>query len=158
MDGLEELHGVVVIAATNRPAMVDPALLRPGRFDELVYVPVPDSAGRARILSIHTRRMPLGDDVDILSIANRTDGYTGADLEDLVRRSGLLALREDLQADTVPMRFVEAALLETRASVTPEMEAEYRRLADTLKHEHPRGARRIGFVAGRADPPAPPSD
>jgi transitional endoplasmic reticulum ATPase len=139
MDGLEELHGVVVIAATNRPAMVDPALLRPGRFDVLVYVPVPDSAGRARIHSIHTRRMPLCDDVDMLSIANRTDGYTGADLEDLVRRSGLLALREDLQADTVPMRFVEAALLETRASVTPEMEAEYRRLADTLKHELRRG-------------------
>jgi transitional endoplasmic reticulum ATPase len=151
MDGLEELHGVVVIAATNRPAMVDPALLRPGRFDELVYVPVPDAAGRSRILSIHTRRMPLGDDVDIASIANRTDGYTGADLEDLVRRAGLLALRENLHADTVPMRFLDAALLETRASVTPEMETEYRRLADTLKREHPRGSRRIGFTT-----PAPP--
>jgi transitional endoplasmic reticulum ATPase len=154
MDGLEELHGVVVIAATNRPAMVDPALLRPGRFDELVYVPVPDAAGRSRILSIHTRRMPLGDDVDIASIANRTDGYTGADLEDLVRRSGLLALRENLHADTVPMRFLDAALLETRASVTPEMETEYRRLADTLKREHPRGSRRIGFTTPASQPPA----
>jgi transitional endoplasmic reticulum ATPase len=152
MDGLEELHGVVVIAATNRPAMVDPALLRPGRFDELVYVPVPDAAGRSRILSIHTRRMPLGDDVDIASIANRTDGYTGADLEDLVRRAGLLALRENLHADTVPMRFLDAALLETRASVTPEMETEYRRLADTLKREHPRGSRRIGFTTPAPTP------
>ena len=154
MDGLEELHGVVVIAATNRPAMVDPALLRPGRFDELVYVPVPDAAGRGRILSIHTRRMPLGDDVDMVSIASRTDGYTGADLEDLVRRAGLLALRENLEADTVPMRFLNAALLETRASVTPEMEAEYRRLADTLKREHPRGSRRIGFTTPVTPMPA----
>ncbi len=144
MDGLEELRGVVVIAATNRPAMVDPALLRPGRFDELLYVPVPDLTGRRRILAIHTSRMPLHDDVDLSALASRTEGYTGADLEDLVRRAGLLALRKDLDADSVDMRLFDDALTETRASVTPEMEKEYQRLADTLKREHPRG-RRIGF-------------
>ncbi|MGH7446700.1 MAG: CDC48 family AAA ATPase, partial [Longimicrobiales bacterium] len=88
MDGLEELRGVVVIAASNRPALLDPALLRPGRFDDLIYVPVPERAGRLHILRIHTRRMPMGDDVDLESIAARTEGYTGADLEDIVRRAG----------------------------------------------------------------------
>jgi transitional endoplasmic reticulum ATPase len=156
MDGLVELRGVVVIGATNRPSMVDPALLRPGRFDELVYVPVPDAAGRRRILAIHTHAMPLENDVDMSSIASRTAGYTGADLEDLVRRAGLLALRENLLAQSVSMRLFEAALLETRASVTEELEKEYRDLADTLKREHPRGPRRIGFATGLpVEPPKP---
>lgn len=145
MDGLEELEGVVVIGATNRPTLIDPALLRPGRFDELVYVPVPDKEGRLRILSIHTQNMPLGEDVDLERLADRTQGYTGADLEDLVRRAGLQALRENLEANVVPMRFFEQALQEVRASVTPEMEREYERLADELKrraNESPR----IGFA------------
>ena len=93
MDGLEELQNVVVIGATNRPTLIDPALLRPGRFDELIYVGTPDTAGRRRILAIHTRNMPLADDVDLESLAKRTDRFTGADLEDLVRRAGLTALR-----------------------------------------------------------------
>ena len=145
MDGIEEMQGVVVIGATNRPTLIDPALLRPGRFDELVYVPVPDRGGRRTILGIHTRSMPLGDDVDLDALADRTHGYTGADLEDLVRRAGLQALREDLKVAQVPMRFFEAALRETRASVTPEMEREYEQLAEELKRESPRG-KRIGFA------------
>jgi transitional endoplasmic reticulum ATPase len=149
LDGLEELRGVVVIAASNRPALIDPALLRPGRFDELIHVGVPDADARLRILGIHTARMPVGSDVDLESIAAATHGYTGADLEDIVRRAGLNALRETPDADVVGMRFFDAALKETRASVTPEMEEEYRRLADTLKHEYPRGPRRIGFRAGQ---------
>jgi len=147
MDGLEELRGVVVIAASNRPALIDPALLRPGRFDELIYVGVPELEGRRRILRIHTARMPLEDDVDLDTMADRTQGYTGADLEDLVRRAGLHALRSDPAIASVAMRFFDTALQETRASVTPEMEKEYRELADTLKRESPRGPKRIGFVA-----------
>jgi transitional endoplasmic reticulum ATPase len=150
MDGLEELHGVVVIAASNRPGLLDPALLRPGRFDELIYVPVPERDGRLHILKIHTANMPLGDDVDLEPLADRTAGYTGADLEDLVRRAGLHALRADLEATTVTMNYFEQALLETRASVTEEMEKEYRQLADTLKSESPRGRRRIGFAVAPA--------
>jgi transitional endoplasmic reticulum ATPase len=146
MDGLVELRAVVVIAASNRPALLDPALLRPGRFDELVYVPVPERDGRLHILRIHTSGMPLADDVDLASLAERTEGYTGADLEDLVRRAGLQALRANLEADVVPMRFFEEALRETRASVTKEMEHEYLRLAETLKSESPRGRRKIGFA------------
>jgi transitional endoplasmic reticulum ATPase len=147
MDGLEERRGVVVIGATNRPTLVDPALLRPGRFDELVYVPVPETAGRLQILGIHTDEMPVGEDVNLETLAERTRGYTGADLEDLVRRAGLLALREDRAADTVPMRFFEQALKQSRASVTPEMEREYEEIAESLKRENPRGTRTIGFQA-----------
>ena len=148
MDGLEALQGVVVIGATNRPTLLDPALLRPGRFDELVYVPVPSREGRLHILRIHTAGMPLAEDVDLDALADRTNGYTGADLEDLVRRAGLHALRESLESTEVPMRFFEQALRETRASVTPEMEREYEELAETLKRESPRGRRRIGFDIG----------
>ena len=154
MDGLEELRGVVVIAASNRPALLDPALLRPGRFDDLIYVPVPERDGRLHILKIHTRNMPLGDDVDLESVANRTDGYTGADLEDVVRRAGLQALRDDLHVERVTMNYFEEALKETRASVTPEMDREYRDLVRTLKQESPRGGR-IGFAIGPDDAQAP---
>jgi transitional endoplasmic reticulum ATPase len=147
MDGLEELQGVVVIAASNRPALLDPALLRPGRFDDLVYVSVPDREGRLHILKIHTGKMPLADDVDLETLADRTNGYTGADLEDLTRRAGLQALREDIHTESIPMRLFEKALHETRASVTEEMEHEYRELAETLKSESPRGRRKqIGFA------------
>lgn len=156
MDGLEELQGVVVIAASNRPALLDPALLRPGRFDDLVYVSVPDREGRLHILKIHTEKMPLGGDVNLEAIADRTNGYTGADLEDLTRRAGLQALREDINTNSIPMRFFEEALKETRASVTEEMEREYRELAETLKSESPRGRnKRIGFAVENARLPHP---
>lgn len=135
MDGLEELQSVVVIGATNRPNLIDPALLRPGRFDELVYVPVPDAAGRRRILAIHTARMPLAGDVDLDSLAERADRFTGADLEDLVRRAGLFALRESLEVREVTMAHFEKGLAETRASVTPEMEHEYEQIAANLKQK-----------------------
>jgi transitional endoplasmic reticulum ATPase len=157
MDGLEELRGVVVIAASNRPALLDPALLRPGRFDDLIYVPVPEEEGRLHILKIHTRDMPLGDDVDLESIAERSAGYTGADLEDIVRRAGLQALRDDLATEQVTMSYFEEALKETRASVTPEMDREYRELVRTLKQQSPHGGKRIGFTVdtGQAGPAAP---
>src|SRR5690606_30040108 len=119
--------------------------LRPGRFDEMIYVPVPGVEGRLQILKIHTQEMPLAEDVDLQRIADRTRGYTGADLEDLVRRAGLQALRADLNASVVTMDLFETALKESRASVTPEMEREYEEIAETLKHESPRGSRTIGF-------------
>jgi transitional endoplasmic reticulum ATPase len=151
MDGLEELQGVVVIGATNRPTLLDPALLRPGRFDEMVYVSVPEIEGRLQILKIHTRDMPLSADVDLENLAERTHGYTGADLEDLTRRAGLATLRDSLEASEIPMRYFEAALKDTRASVTPAMEKEYEEIAEQLKRESPRGGGRIGFGAILAD-------
>src|SRR5207302_8683410 len=135
MDGLEELQNVVVIGATNRPTLIDPALLRPGRFDELIYVGVPDTAGRRRILAIHTEGMPLAGDVDLEKIAQRTDRFTGADLEDLVRRAGLTALRGGLDATQVTMADFEAAPGETRASGTPDILDEYENIQETLKSE-----------------------
>jgi transitional endoplasmic reticulum ATPase len=146
MDGLEELQSVVVIGATNRPTLVDPALLRPGRFDELIYVPVPDEAGRRHILGIQTRDMPLADDVDLDGIAQRAERYTGADLEDLVRRAGLNAIRESRGADRVTAAHFEKALADSRASVTPEVEAEYEHMQRTLKQDS-LSVQPIGFIA-----------
>ena len=146
MDGLEELQSVVVIGATNRPNLVDPALLRPGRFDELIYVPVPDEAGRRRILAIHTAKMPLADDVDLDVLAARTERFTGADLEDLSRRAGLIALRQSLSVEKVSMAHFENALDDTRASVTSEMEREYEQIQATLK-QNALQIDPIGFVA-----------
>ena len=146
MDGLEELQNVVIIGATNRPTLIDPALLRPGRFDELIYVGTPDTAGRRRILAIHTRDMPLADDVDLELLAKRAERFTGADLEDLVRRAGLTALRRGLDTVKVTMADFEVALTETRASVTPEMLEEYESIQDTLKSEATRPLGGIGFV------------
>ncbi|MEO5808758.1 MAG: CDC48 family AAA ATPase [Sphingomicrobium sp.] len=146
MDGLEELNNVVVIGATTRPNLIDPALLRPGRFDELIYVGPPDTAGRRRILAIHTAHTPLAKDVDLESLARRTDRFTGADLEDLVRRAGLTALRRGLDEAKVTMADFDAALTETRASVTEEMLNDYARIQETLKSDAVRPVGGIGFV------------
>lgn len=93
MDGFESNEGVILIAATNRPDVLDPALLRPGRFDRRVVVPPPDVRGRKLILEIHSRRTPLGNDVDLEAIARGTPGFSGADLENLVNEAALLAAR-----------------------------------------------------------------
>ena len=151
MDGLEELRGVVVVAATNRPTLLDPALLRPGRFDEIVYVPVPDAEGRRTILGIQTGKMPLADDVDLDALAERTERYSGADLENLVRKAGLGALRADMDTETITMADFERALDDTRPSVTAEVEREYEKMRAQLKQEDPRGTRRIGFQLGDGD-------
>lgn len=146
MDGLEELQSVVVIGATNRPNLVDPALLRPGRFDELIYVGVPDEAGRRRILGIQTAKMPLAHDVDLDLVARRTERFTGADLGDVVRRAGLIALRRSLGAREVYMGDFEAALGESRASVTDEMERDYQQIASRLKQDAA-SIQPIGFIS-----------
>ncbi len=134
MDGMEELQSVVVVGATNRPTLVDPALLRPGRFDELVYVGTPDKAGRKHILEIHTEGMPLANDVDLAHVAGKTERFTGADLEDVVRRAGLNALKRlGSDVDTVAAIDFEEALKDSRATVTGKMEAEYRKMRGELK-------------------------
>jgi transitional endoplasmic reticulum ATPase len=145
MDGLEDMQGVVVMAATNRPNLLDPALLRPGRFDELVYVPVPDFGGRLKILGIHTKKMPLSDNVDLDDLAQKTARFTGADLEDLTRRAGLIALRQSIDATTVTDEHFAKALEEVRPSVTPEMERDYEEMLRTLRQESPQRTQ-IGFT------------
>ncbi len=146
MDGMEELQSIVVIGATNRPGLVDPALLRPGRFDELVYVGAPDEPGRLHILGIHTKDMPLAEDVDLAGIAARTERYTGADLEDVVRRAGLTAIRQRGEgATTVNADDFEKALADSRPTVTEQMELEYLRMRGELK-KRAMEVRPIGFI------------
>ncbi len=102
MDGFESNEGVIIIAATNRPDVLDPALQRPGRFDRRIVVPRPDLRGRLGILKVHTRRVPLADDVDLDTIARATPGMTGADLENLVNEAALYAARSNRERVTIP--------------------------------------------------------
>jgi transitional endoplasmic reticulum ATPase len=126
MDGLESLHNVVVIAASNRPDMIDPALMRPGRFDRLVHIPMPDLEGRKRILEIHLKNKPLAKDVDVADLAKRTGGYSGADLSALVNEGIMLAIRAvvakggDLSKDSLQKERVNMkAFLEAMEKVRP---------------------------------------
>jgi cell division protease FtsH len=107
MDGFESNEGVILIAATNRPDVLDPALLRPGRFDRQVVVPVPDVKGREEILKVHSKRTPLSDDVRLADLARGTPGFTGADLENLVNEAALLAAR--LGKEKIEMADLEQA-------------------------------------------------
>ena len=133
MDGITNLENVVVIAATNRPDIIDPALLRPGRFEKLIYVPPPDRKGRLEILRIHTRHVPLAEDVDLREIADATEGYTGADLAALVREAALIALREDINNPVVKRKHFEQALQKIRPSVTKQMLEYYQKWLETAR-------------------------
>jgi transitional endoplasmic reticulum ATPase len=143
LDGLEELKGVVVIGATNRPDIIDPALLRPGRFDELIYVPLPDEKARLAIFKVHTKGMALAPDVDLAELARRTEGYSGADIAEVCRKAGRIALRENPNAEVVAMRHFLEALEKTQPSVSPEERMRYDKLAKNLR----RAVRRLaGFL------------
>ncbi len=130
LDGLQTLKAVIVVAATNRPDIVDPALIRSGRFDRLVYAGVPTKSGREAILRIHTRDMPLTN-VDLTELADITDGYVGSDLESLCRESAMLAMREDL--DQIEMRHFEEALQKIRATVSSDLTDHYQRVQEKFK-------------------------
>ncbi len=135
MDGLEELHGVVVIGATNRPDILDPALLRPGRFDRLVFVKPPDKKSRLAIFRIHTRDMPLADDVDLEELAELTEGYVGADIEAICREAVMLAIRENINAERVEMRHFLEALKKIKPSINETMLSFYERFEERIKTE-----------------------
>jgi len=125
LDGLEEMGDVMVIGATNRPDMIDPALLRSGRFDRLVKIGQPDEEGREQILKIHTDDTPLSPDVSLREIAEITEGYVGSDLESIARESAIEALRDDDDATEVEMQHFRRALESVRPTVTDEIEAYY---------------------------------
>jgi len=122
IDGIEDLGEVCVIAATNRPDIVDPALLRPGRFDRLILVPAPDEKARLQILKVHMKNMPL-QNVSLEELAAMTEGYSGADLEGVCREAGMRALREGTKKITE--EHFRQALKEIKPSITPEMIQEY---------------------------------
>ena len=125
LDGLEKLENVVVIGATNRPDLVDPALLRPGRFDRLVMVSAPDEKSRLEIFKIHTKNMPLTKDVDLKLLAKETGGYSGSDIAALCREAGMRVLRKDIKGKEVRMQHFREAMKEIKPSLTPETIREY---------------------------------
>ncbi|EPS70134.1 hypothetical protein M569_04625, partial [Genlisea aurea] len=120
MDGLEQTKGILVLAATNRPHTIDGALMRPGRFDLVLYVPPPDLDARLDILRVHTRRMKLDSDVDLGRIAAKTELYTGAELAGLCSETATAALREDMSASTVSNRHFEEAMRSRKPALTGE--------------------------------------
>ncbi|ESQ32970.1 hypothetical protein EUTSA_v10003859mg [Eutrema salsugineum] len=120
MDGLEEAKGILVLAATNRPYAIDAALMRPGRFDLVLYVPPPDLEARFEILQVHTRNMSLGNDVDLKKIAEETELFTGAELEGLCRESGTVSLRENIAATAVFNRHFQTAKSSLKPALTVE--------------------------------------
>lgn len=125
MDGIEALVGVTILAATNRPEVIDPALMRPGRLDRLVYVSPPNVAARLKILEIQARKMSLADDVDLTQLAERTDGCSGAEVVALCQEAGLKAMNEDLEITGVANRHFEAALNGLKRGITREMIEHY---------------------------------
>ena len=138
MDGIGTLKNVVVMAATNRPDILDPALLRPGRVDRVIYVPPPDLKARIEIFKVHTKRVKLADDVNLEELAKRTEGYTGADIAALVREAAMLALRETIREKTVKakpvsMKHFEEALKRIPPSLTPEDIRRYEEIAKRLR-------------------------
>lgn len=120
MDGLEEAKGVLVLAATNRPYAIDAALMRPGRFDLILYVPPPDLEGRFEILKVHTRGMNLGSDVDLRKLAEDTELFTGAELQGLCKEVGIVALRENIDASVVYDRHFKTAKNSLKPALTAE--------------------------------------
>ena len=132
IDGLEQMSDVVVIGATNRPDILDPSLLRPGRFDELVLVGIPDKEARMEIFKIHTANMPLADDVDLEELADLTDGYVGADIEAICREAGMIALREDENAKEVRREHFMKAMENIHPSVDEEMMDYYKEMESKL--------------------------
>ncbi|MCJ2555455.1 MAG: CDC48 family AAA ATPase, partial [Candidatus Thermoplasmatota archaeon] len=133
LDGLETMEGVVTIGATNRPDMVDPALLRPGRFDRLILLPVPEEEARREILNVHTRTMPVDTDVKLGKLAKDLVGYVGADIEALCREAAMHALRENRDAVLVQAKDFEAAREVVFPSVDEETVKLYNRLGEELR-------------------------
>jgi transitional endoplasmic reticulum ATPase len=149
LDGLEELRGVVVIGATNRPDIIDPALLRPGRFDELIMAPVPDSEARRKIFEVHLGKMPLADDVNIDELVSLTEQYTGADIAAVTRKAGRMALRENMQSETVSQKHFLAAIQEIGPSVTPDTMKYYAKIGTELRKKASRVVERGGEMCSK---------
>jgi transitional endoplasmic reticulum ATPase len=127
LDGIETLENVVVLAATNRPDMVDPAVLRPGRFDRLIYVPPPDEKTRLQIFKIHTRKMPLDEDVSLEKLAALTEGYTGADIAAICREAAMNAIRRNPETGgKVKMEDFRKVMETIKPSITPDLDKWYR--------------------------------
>ena len=132
LDGIETLQGVVVIGATNRPDIVDNALVRSGRFDKMIYIPPPDRESRLKIFEVHTKNMPLSRDVNLEELADKTDGYVGADLENLCREAGMMAYRENPDASEVSQKNFMEAMRVIKPSVDENVLKFYKTIAQEM--------------------------
>ncbi|HKM51260.1 MAG TPA: CDC48 family AAA ATPase [Candidatus Bathyarchaeia archaeon] len=141
IDGIETLQNVLVIAATNRPDMLDPAVMRPGRFDRLIYVPSPDFESLKEIFKIHAGSMPLSKDVSLDELAKKAHGYSGADVEAICREAAMNALRDDVDATEVSSQDFDEAIERVGPSIAPEDDAWYQKFSKKLRRE--RNAARI---------------
>ena len=146
IDGLEDLRDVTVIGATNRPDMLDPALLRPGRFDRVILVDIPDASSRKSIFEVHTKATPLASDVDLNELVRRTEGFVGADIEALVREAALQALRRDMGAKYVTKEDFEVAFLTVKPSVSTETAKHYRKIEEYYLKQAKSGSVSVGPV------------
>lgn len=132
LDGVEVLQGVVVIGATNRPDILDNALIRAGRFDKMIYIPPPDKETRMKILEVHTKNMPLEKDVDLEKLSDITDGYVGADLENLCREAGMMAYRGDPDTTAVSQKNFTDAMKSIKPSVDADVVKFYENLSQNM--------------------------
>ena len=150
LDGLEEMEDVVVVGATNRPDMIDPALIRSGRFDRLVMIGEPNTEGREEIFKIHTRDMPLAADVSLRELAEIADGFVGSDIESIAREAAMESLRTDPDADEVTMSHFRGAMESVRPTITGDIIEYYERIEQefaggTTETARRRATSQIGF-------------
>ena len=132
LDGIESLEGVTVIAATNRPDMIDPAIMRPGRVDRNVEVEIPDEEGRRKIFEVHTRDMPVSDDVDLDELSSETEGFVGSDIESVCREAGMNALRSDIDTEEATMDDFREAIEDVRPTATKDNLEQYRAMTEKM--------------------------
>jgi len=138
LDGLAQSKQIILIAATNRPDIMDPALMRPGRIDRLSYVAPPTAEDREEIFKIFTKNMPLADDVDIHTLAIKSEFFSGADIESLCREAAIRSLREDIRADIIYSKHFKDAMDDIHPSASPAVCEFYEKFEESLK------SRRIG--------------
>ncbi|HDQ60006.1 MAG TPA: AAA family ATPase [Candidatus Woesearchaeota archaeon] len=146
MDGLEDLSEVSIIAATNRPDIIDPALMRPGRFDRLILVPPPDEEARLSVLGVHTKDMPLAKDVSLEKIAKETDGYSGADLASICREAGMNALREKLTSKEIKAKHFQKALAEIKQSLSKNDLDVYKNFVGAVKTKRSEIPKKMSYM------------
>ncbi|MHA1785579.1 MAG: CDC48 family AAA ATPase [Candidatus Helarchaeota archaeon] len=137
LDGLESLKDVVIIAATNRPDIIDPALLRHGRFDRVIFIEPPKEKERLEIFKVYIKDMPLADDVDIEKLARLSQDFVGSDIEGACQEAGMLALREDLEAEKISMKHFEEAMKKIHPTINQEIISWYRRIGTQFKRTKP---------------------
>ena len=135
MDGMENSDGVIVLGATNRPDMIDDALLRPGRFDELIYIPPPDLEARKQIFAVYTSKIHMDDSLDLDVLAERTDGFSGADIESVCRDAVYSSLRKDINTECITQQMLLDVIQEAKPSITRDMISYYEAFQNSFYQE-----------------------